>query len=75
MLRHAEQKGLENRLDVRAGFCFENCEYGPTVMIDGEHVPNCTAAKAIEVINSRIESDNPDHSWRGSGTHRRRLNQ
>jgi NADH-quinone oxidoreductase subunit G len=59
VLRHAEQTGLEGRLDVRAGFCFEKCETGPTVMIDGQHVCGCTAAKAIEVINSRIESEGP----------------
>src|ERR1035437_8061449 len=59
VLRHAEQNGLEGRLDVRAGFCFEKCETGPTVMIGGEHVHNCTAAKAIEVINSRIENGTP----------------
>jgi NADH-quinone oxidoreductase subunit G len=59
VLRYAEQSGLEGRLDVRAGFCFEKCETGPTVMIDGQHVHHCTAAKAIEVINSRIENDNP----------------
>jgi len=57
VLRHAEQCGLEGRLDVRAGFCFEKCETGPTVMIDGEHIHECTAARAIDVINNRIESD------------------
>jgi NADH-quinone oxidoreductase subunit G len=62
VLRHAEQTGLEGRLDVRAGFCFEKCETGPTVMIGGEHVPGCTAVKAIEVIDSHIENDNPDHT-------------
>jgi NADH-quinone oxidoreductase subunit G len=59
VLRHAEQNNLEGRLDVRAGFCFEKCECGPTVMIDGQHIPNCTAVKAVEAIDSRIESDNP----------------
>ena len=59
VLRHAEQNGLEGRLDVRAGFCFEKCETGPTVMIGGEHVHHCTAAKAIEAINSRIENETP----------------
>jgi NADH-quinone oxidoreductase subunit G len=59
VLRHAEQNGLEGRFDVRAGFCFEKCEHGPNVMIDGECVHHCTAAKAIEALNSRIESDNP----------------
>jgi NADH-quinone oxidoreductase subunit G len=62
VLRHAEQNGLEGRLDVRAGFCFEKCETGPTVMIGGEHVHHCTAAKAIEVLNSRIESDHPNQA-------------
>jgi NADH-quinone oxidoreductase subunit G len=62
VLRYAERSGLEGRLDVRAGFCFEKCESGPTVMIGGEHVHHCTAARAIEVLNSKIESDNPGHA-------------
>jgi NADH-quinone oxidoreductase subunit G len=62
VLRHAEQNNLEGRVDVRAGFCFEKCECGPTVMIDGQHVPHCTAAKAVEVIDSKIENGNPDHT-------------
>jgi NADH-quinone oxidoreductase subunit G len=62
VLRHAEQSGLEGRIDVRAGFCFEKCECGPTVMIDGQHIPNCTAAKAIEELNNRIENDNQDQT-------------
>lgn len=60
VLRHGEEKGLENRLDVRAGFCFEQCESGPTVMIDGQHIHHCTAEKAIKALNDRIENDNPD---------------
>jgi NADH-quinone oxidoreductase subunit G len=59
VLRHAEQSGLEGRLDVRAGFCFDKCECGPNVMIDGKYVHHCTAEKAVEAINNRIESDNP----------------
>ncbi len=59
VLRHAEREGLEGRLDVRAAFCFEKCETGPTVMIDGEHVHHCTAAKAIEELNRRLENESP----------------
>jgi len=59
VLRHAEQNHLEGRLDVRAGFCFEKCESGPTVMIDGQHIPCSTAAKAIDELNSRIECETP----------------
>ena len=62
VLRHAEQNNLDGRLDVRAGFCFEKCECGPTVMINGEHVPHCTAAKAVKIINSKIENDSTDHT-------------
>ena len=61
VLRHAAEAGLENRLDVRAGFCFEKCETGPTVMVNGECMHHCTADKAIEEINNRIESGAPEH--------------
>jgi len=60
VLRHAEQNGLENRLDVRASFCFEKCETGPTVMIDSRHIAHATAAKAIEVLDRRIEDDSEE---------------
>jgi NADH-quinone oxidoreductase subunit G len=59
VLRHADQSGMEGKLDVRASFCFEKCETGPTVMIGGEHIPHCTTTKAIEEINSRIVNDDP----------------
>jgi NADH-quinone oxidoreductase subunit G len=62
VLRHADETGLENRLDLRAGFCFEKCEHGPTVMIDGEHVPCCTAEKAIEVLNKHLETQDHPHT-------------
>jgi NADH-quinone oxidoreductase subunit G len=65
VLRHGEQSGMEGKLDVRAGFCFEKCESGPTVMIGGEHIPNCNAAKAIEEIDRRIENDEPAGTCNG----------
>jgi NADH:ubiquinone oxidoreductase subunit E len=60
VIRHAEESGLENRLDVRASFCFEKCEGGPTVMIGDEHILHCTAEKAIEVLNRHIENDSSE---------------
>ncbi|MGD0730339.1 MAG: NADH-dependent [FeFe] hydrogenase, group A6 [Terracidiphilus sp.] len=60
VLRHAEQNGLENRLDVRAGFCFEKCECGPTVMVGGEHIPCCTAEKAIEAVSIKLDNDSAE---------------
>ncbi|MGB8261066.1 MAG: NADH-dependent [FeFe] hydrogenase, group A6 [Terracidiphilus sp.] len=56
VLRHAQETGLENRIEVRAAFCLEQCEHGPNATIDGEHIPHCTAEKAIELLNSRIDA-------------------
>ncbi|HEY1986748.1 MAG TPA: NADH-dependent [FeFe] hydrogenase, group A6 [Terracidiphilus sp.] len=60
VLRHGEETGRENRLDVRAGFCFEQCEHGPNTMIDGEVIHHCTPDSTIELLNTRIDNDPPD---------------
>ncbi|MGO8757944.1 MAG: NADH-dependent [FeFe] hydrogenase, group A6 [Terracidiphilus sp.] len=57
VLRHAQETGLENRLEVRASFCFEECEHGPNATIDGVPVHHCTAENTIALLNSRIGSD------------------
>lgn len=62
VLRHAEETGLQNRLEVRAAFCLEECEHGPNAIVDGEHIHHCTVDNAIEFLNSRIE----DNDQRGA---------
>ena len=54
VLRHADEKGLENKLDVRASFCFERCEHGPNASIDGA-VCTCTPESIVDIINEKIE--------------------
>jgi NADH-quinone oxidoreductase subunit G len=66
VLRHAEESGLENRLDVRAAFCFEKCGEGPNVLIDGKLVSHCTPEKAIEALQERIENE-PEASGSNPG--------
>jgi len=61
VLRHTDEKGLENRLDVRASFCFERCEHGPNASIDGA-VYTCTPESIIEILNERIEGEKPKRS-------------
>lgn len=56
VLRHADEKGLENRLDVRASFCYERCEHGPNASIDGA-VCTCTPESIIEILDEKIEGD------------------
>jgi NADH-quinone oxidoreductase subunit G len=62
VLRHAQETGLENRLDVRAAFCLEQCEQGPNATIDGECVHHCTAESVIDLLNDRIENEKKGES-------------
>jgi hydrogenase, Fe-only len=60
VLRHSQEAGLENQLDVRAAFCLEQCEHGPNVVIDGECKHHSTAESTIALIDRRIESEAKD---------------
>lgn len=55
LVKYVEEKGLKNAVDVNATFCMEKCSEGPNVMIAGEHIPQCTFEKAVEVLNKKIE--------------------
>jgi NADH-quinone oxidoreductase subunit G len=57
VLRHAQESGLENRLDVRAAFCLEQCEHGPNALIDGECLHHCTAKNVIDRLNDCVGND------------------
>jgi NADH-quinone oxidoreductase subunit G len=61
VLRHVDEKGLENRLDVRASFCFERCEHGPNASIDGA-MCTCTPESIIEILNEKIDGDKSNRS-------------
>lgn len=62
VLHHAQETGLENRLDVRAAFCLEQCEHGPNATIDGECMHHCTSQGVIDLLNSRIENEKKGES-------------
>ncbi len=51
IVRHVSIENLENEFDVEATFCAENCENGPSVVIDGEMIHHCT----IENVKSAIQ--------------------
>ena len=58
LLRHAGERGGEDRLDIRASFCMEHCECSPTVRIDGQiHAP-CSLEEAAELVDERLERSN-----------------
>jgi NADH-quinone oxidoreductase subunit G len=62
VLRHSQEAGLENQLDVRAAFCLEQCEHGPNVVVDSECIHHSTAESTIALINSRVESETRNES-------------
>jgi NADH-quinone oxidoreductase subunit G len=52
--RHAQEEGLVEELDIRGHFCFENCEHGPTVEVNGERLSECTVERACATIDERL---------------------
>lgn len=54
LLSHADEHGLESRVDVRGAFCFENCEAGPTVEVAGQRLSRCTVDQAREAIENAL---------------------
>jgi len=46
MAHHVQDAGLQDRVQVAATFCFEKCDHGPTVSVDGNKIQWCTAQAA-----------------------------
>ena len=54
MINFIDEKGLNNYVNVKATFCFESCDCGPTVSVDGEKIHNCTVGKAVKVLEGKL---------------------
>jgi NADH-quinone oxidoreductase subunit G len=52
--RHAEENGLEELVDIRGHFCFEQCESGPSVAVNGERIEQCTLEQARARIDESV---------------------
>ena len=44
-----------NSVDIRAAFCFEQCDRGPTVTVDGERLEHCTLEAARDALDRAFE--------------------
>jgi len=55
LLDHVQQEGLGEQVDLGASFCFEKCEQGPTVSVNGNKIQRCTAAAAKTEINQKLK--------------------
>jgi NADH-quinone oxidoreductase subunit G len=55
LVHHVEEEGLQDLVDIRAAFCTENCGLGPTVMIEGEKLSECTLEKALSALRRKVQ--------------------
>lgn len=62
VLRYVDEYELDAAVDVQATFCFEQCDRGPTVTIDGVPIHRCTPEMAIEAIKEEVDSLMPSPS-------------
>jgi NADH-quinone oxidoreductase subunit G len=56
LLHHVEEKGMGHLVDIRAKFCSEHCENGPTVTIGDQNLSQCTLEQALEEVDARLQS-------------------
>jgi NADH-quinone oxidoreductase subunit G len=54
MLNYVEEHNLINVVDVKANFCMENCDRGPTVSIGEAIISKATPAKVIKELESQL---------------------
>jgi len=57
VLNYLRANDLENRVDVSASFCFEQCDRGPTVKIGSKVIEKCTVEQAIETITASVAAN------------------
>jgi NADH-quinone oxidoreductase subunit G len=54
LVHHVEGQGLAEEVDVRASFCFEQCDRGPTVVIGEQAIHKCTFDQACRALNDAL---------------------
>lgn len=55
LLQHVHERGMQPYVDVKASFCFERCDRGPTVVIAGRVIEKCTLETALAALDAAID--------------------
>ena len=55
LLREVDEKELQDKVQVTASFCFEQCAHGPTVVVDGQQIHQCTGKKACAAVDEKLK--------------------
>ncbi|MGE5683089.1 MAG: [FeFe] hydrogenase, group A [Bacillota bacterium] len=56
LIDHIEENNLQDRVDVKATFCFEQCDRGPSVSIGEKTFEGCTFKKACEEMHEVLKN-------------------
>lgn len=57
LMEHVEENLWQDKVEIAASFCFENCEGGPTVVIGSDKVlSRCTFEAAVKEIEAMLET-------------------
>jgi NADH-quinone oxidoreductase subunit G len=54
LLDKVDKDQLHGQVEVKASFCFEQCEHGPTVQVDGKTIHQCTGKKICTLIDQKV---------------------
>lgn len=55
LIEHIEGNGLQDAIDIKATFCFERCDRGPTVSVGGNVIEKCTIEKACKALDKELD--------------------
>jgi NADH-quinone oxidoreductase subunit G len=50
-----DAKGFKDKIDVKAAFCFENCDKGPSVKVGGELIIGADAEKVLKKVSEKLK--------------------
>jgi len=54
LLAHVQENGYQAHVDIKASFCFERCDRGPTVAIGGRVYEKCSFETARDALEQRV---------------------
>ncbi len=54
LAKHVADQGLQDQVQVKATFCFEKCDKGPTIKIGDKVIDHCDVAKATAAVDKAI---------------------
>ncbi len=55
LMDFVEREGLEDRVDLRATFCMEECGKGPSVRIGNDVINHCTLNTAVTTLKAQLD--------------------